>query len=178
MVQNIFFFLLGFGLLSCATGKGTPASPTPTVAVAESADAPRKHSRKALRKKTKANAIIATALSFSGTPYKYGGSTHQGMDCSGLVHVALKENGIAFPRVSYQMAKEGKKIPLRKVQRGDLLYFKVSKGKRRINHMGLVVAVRSKDIQFIHATTSKGVLVSSLRERYWDRAFVKAMRIL
>lgn len=176
MVRNLFFFLLAFSLFSCGVGKGY--SPTPTVTVTESTDTPQKLSRKTLREKAKANAIIASALSFSGTPYKYGGITRRGMDCSGLVHIALKENSIAFPRVSYQMAKEGKKIPLRKVQKGDLLYFKTSKGRRRINHMGLVVAVRDKDIQFIHATTSRGVLVSSLRDSYWGRAFVKAMRIL
>lgn len=176
MARNLFFFLLAFGLFSCGTSKDY--SPTPTVAVTEATDTSRKQSRKALRKRTKANAIITSALSFSGTPYRYGGSTRQGMDCSGLVHIALKENGIAFPRVSYQMAKEGKKVPLRKVRKGDLLYFKTSKGRRRVTHMGLVVAVRGKHIQFIHATSSRGVLVSSLQEGYWNRAFVKAMRIL
>ena len=100
------------------------------------------------------------------------------MDCSGLVYVALLEHGIPFPRTSYQMAQEGQKIDLREVEKGDLLYFKTSKTGKRINHVGLVVEVEGDDIRFIHATTSRGVLVSSIREGYWNHAFVKAMRIL
>ena len=76
------------------------------------------------------------------------------------------------------MAMEGQKIDVDDVQKGDLLYFKTSKSGKRINHVGLVVEVDGDDIRFIHATTSRGVLVSSLREGYWNSAFVKAMRIL
>jgi cell wall-associated NlpC family hydrolase len=100
------------------------------------------------------------------------------MDCSGLVYVSLKENDIMFPRTSYQMALEGQKIGVGNVEKGDLLFFKTSKTGKRINHVGLVVDVDGRDIKFIHATTSRGVLVSSLREGYWNSAFVKAMRIL
>ena len=83
-----------------------------------------------------------------------------------------------FPRTSYQMALEGQKIGVGNVEKGDLLFFKTSKTGKRINHVGLVVDVDGRDIKFIHATTSRGVLVSSLREGYWNSAFVKAMRIL
>ena len=100
------------------------------------------------------------------------------MDCSGLVYVSLKENDIVFPRVSYQMAEEGKRIKVADVQKGDLLFFKTSKGGKRINHVGLVVDVQGDDIKFIHSTTSRGVIVSSLREGFWNYSFVKATRIL
>jgi len=83
-----------------------------------------------------------------------------------------------FPRTSYQMAMEGQKVRVKEVQKGDLLYFQTSKSGKRINHVGLVVDVNGDDIKFIHATTSRGVLVSSLREGYWNSTFVKAMRIL
>src|SRR5690606_20392055 len=130
------------------------------------------------KKNERAEAIISTALDFMGTRYKYAGTTKKGMDCSGLVYVSLQEHGIPFPRTSYQMALEGHKIDLEAVEKGDLLYFKTSKTGKRINHVGLVVEVDGDDIRFIHATTSRGVLVSSLREGYWNHAFVKAMRIL
>lgn len=150
------FFLFAFGLLSCGASKEKSVS----------------------REAAKATAILGTAQSFLGTPYRYGGATRRGMDCSGLVHTALKRNGIPFPRVSYHMAQEGKRIRVAKVQKGDLLYFNTGKSRRRINHVGLVVETGRNTIKFIHATTSQGVLVSSLRETYWKRAFVKAMRIL
>lgn len=154
MALRILFFFFAFSLLSCGASKEKSVS------------------------QEAAKAIATTAQSFLGTPYRYGGATRKGMDCSGLVHTALKRNGISFPRVSYHMAQEGKRVRVAKVQKGDLLYFNTGKSRRRINHVGLVVEVRRNRIKFIHATTSQGVLVSSLRETYWNRAFVKAMRIL
>lgn len=126
----------------------------------------------------KSNAIIKTAMTYNGTPYRYGGTTKKGMDCSGLVYISFKEHGIPLQRVSAKMAKQGKKIKLKEVQKGDLLFFTTSKNRRRINHVGLVVSTRGGDIEFIHSTTSRGVLVSSLSEGYWNYAFDHARRIL
>lgn len=126
----------------------------------------------------KADLIINTAMAYSGVRYKYGGTTKKGMDCSGLLYVSFGENDIPLPRVSSQMADEGKKIKLNKVTKGDLLFFKTSKRGKKINHVGLVVAVDGRDIRFIHATSSRGVIVSSLQEGFWNYAFVKATRVL
>ena len=166
---------------ACGPGKKKRTySKTRTVTVEGSAEdtIPTKESRKEERKNAKAEAIISTALGYSGTRYKYGGITKNGMDCSGLVYVSLKENDILFPRISHEMAQEGERIQVSEVEKGDLLFFKTSKSGKRINHVGLVVDVEGDDIKFIHATTSRGVLISSLREGYWNYAFVKAMRIL
>ncbi len=127
---------------------------------------------------TVADNIINTALTFSGTRYKYGGTTKKGMDCSGLLFVSFGEHDVKLPRVSYHMAEEGKKVKIRNVEKGDLLFFKTRKRARRINHVGMVVAVEGDEIKFIHASTSRGVIVSSLREGYWNHAFVKATRVL
>lgn len=180
MFRKTIILLLFFAVVACGPGKRKRTySKTRTVTVEGSIEdtSPRK-SKKEERINEKAEAIISTAMTFSGTRYKYGGTTKKGMDCSGLVFVSLKENDILFPRTSYQMAMEGQKIDVDDVQKGDLLYFKTSKSGKRINHVGLVVEVDGDDIRFIHATTSRGVLVSSLREGYWKYAFVKAMRIL
>jgi cell wall-associated NlpC family hydrolase len=64
------------------------------------------------------------------------------------------------------------------VTRGDLLFFKIGKKGKNINHVGLVVEVDGEEIKFIHSTSSRGVIVSSLREGYWNYSFVKATRIL
>lgn len=135
-------------------------------------------STKKKRTNKKADNIVAKAMTFSGTRYRFGGTTKKGMDCSGLVYVSLKENDIPFPRVSYQMADEGKRIKLKHVEKGDLLFFKTSKSSKRINHVGLVVDVNGDDIRFIHSTSSRGVIVSSLREGFWNHSFIKATRIL
>jgi cell wall-associated NlpC family hydrolase len=124
-----------------------------------------------------AEAVINTALTFAGVKYKYGGTTKKGMDCSGLLYVSFNSNNIPFPRVSYDMATEGKKISVEEVQKGDLLFFRTTRRGARINHVGLVVDVEEDEIRFIHASTSRGVIVSSLREGYWNEAFVKATRV-
>lgn len=126
----------------------------------------------------KADIIINTALSFSGVRYRFGGTTRKGMDCSGLLYVSFATHDVPLPRASYQMADEGKRIKINNVTKGDLLFFKTSRKGKRINHVGLVVAVEGDDIKFIHSTSSRGVIVSSLREGFWDYAFVKAIRIL
>ncbi len=126
----------------------------------------------------KSEDIIDTALSFSGVRYKYGGTSRKGIDCSGLLYVSFLEHDIYLPRVSFYMANEGKRIDLAEVTKGDLLFFTTSKRRKRINHVGLVVDIEGEDIKFIHATASRGVIVSSLKEGYWNFAFVKATRVL
>jgi cell wall-associated NlpC family hydrolase len=185
MLRKTIILLLFFAITACGPSKKRRTySKTRTVSVEGSTKDtspirdPKKGNKKEGHKNVKANEIISTALSYSGTRYKYGGTTKKGMDCSGLIYVSLKENDIMFPRTSYQMALEGNKIRVNDIEKGDLLFFQTNKTGRRINHVGLVVDVDGNDIKFIHATTSRGVLVSSLREGYWDSAFVKAMRIL
>lgn len=122
--------------------------------------------------------VAENALKFQGTKYKYGGTTKKGMDCSGLVYTSFLEEDIALPRVSRDMAREGKEIKPNDVNIGDLLFFKTGKSARNINHVGLVVDIMPGQILFIHSTTSRGVIVSSLNEGYWNNAFVEARRIL
>ena len=127
---------------------------------------------------SKTRKIISYAKTFKGTRYKYGGTSKKGMDCSGLVYTAFGKEEIKLPRVSRDMAKRGKPISLSKSAKGDLLFFITNKNKKSINHVGLVISVKSGEILFIHSTTSKGVIISSMEERYWKSAFVKARRVI
>ncbi|KGL58855.1 C40 family peptidase [Polaribacter sp. Hel1_85] len=127
---------------------------------------------------TKVDRIVANALKYKGVRYRFGGTTRSGMDCSGIVFVAFGNENIHLPRVSRDMAKKGRKTTLNKVKKGDLLFFRTSNRRRSINHVGLVVSHKNGQIRFVHATTSKGVIVSSLSEKYWKKAFVKATKIL
>ncbi len=100
------------------------------------------------------------------------------MDCSGLIYTSFKKEKIALPRVSRDMAKEGKKISKEKISKGDLVFFKTNKNRNVINHVGLVVESKRGNILFIHSTSSRGVIISSLDEKYWRNAFVGGRRVL
>ena len=128
-------------------------------------------------KVSKPNKIVQNAKHYLGTKYQYGGVTKKGMDCSGLVYTSFKKENIVLPRNSRAMAMQGKTIPLNKVKKGDLLFFITGK-KNRINHVGLVTNRKNKEIFFIHASTKKGVIVSSMQDKYYKNRFVKAKRIL
>jgi len=125
-----------------------------------------------------ASKIINNAKQFEGVKYKYGGTTSKGMDCSGLIYTAFNKENISIPRTSKDMANQGNWVDIKKVEKGDLLFFATKKNSRKINHVGLVVSSRVGHIEFIHSTTSKGVITSSLAERYWYYAFVQARRVL
>ena len=127
---------------------------------------------------SKADKIIAKALQYKGVPYQFGGTTKKGIDCSGIIYLAYGSQNIQVPRVSRDMAKRGKKTSLNNVKKGDLLFFRTHKIRRRINHVGLVISHKKGQIRFVHATSSRGVIVSSLSEKYWKKAFVKAAKIL
>lgn len=125
-----------------------------------------------------ADAIVDYAKTFDGVKYKYGGTTKKGMDCSGLVITAFQKEDISLPRTTSQLAVTGDWIDLKKVQKGDLLFFATKKNSRKVNHVGIVTNANPGFVEFIHSTTSKGVITSLLSEKYWYFAFVQARRIL
>lgn len=125
-----------------------------------------------------AQQIINNAMEFEGVRYRTGGTTKDGMDCSGMVFTTFNIFDISLPRSSYEMAKAGKKIKLSEVKKGDLLFFDNNPRRRRINHVGLVVDVIDGEVKFLHASTQLGVIVSSLNEAYYDKSFVHATRVI
>ena len=157
MKKVLVLFIFSLVLSSCSSSKSTASKSTKPV--------------------SKADRIIANALKYTGVSYKFGGTTSRGMDCSGLVYVSFGEENFQLPRVSRDMAKRGKKISLNRVKKGDLLFFKTSR-RNRINHVGLIISANKGVIRFIHSTTSRGVIVSTLSEKYWKKAFVKATNVL
>lgn len=126
---------------------------------------------------SKASNVVSNALKYQGVRYKFGGTTTSGMDCSGLIYTAFKEENVTLPRVSRDMAKRGKRIATNKAKEGDLVFFKTNKNRNVINHVGLIVTAKN-GIEFIHSSSSKGVIISSLNENYWKSAFVEVRRIL
>ena len=127
---------------------------------------------------SKAGNIVEYAKQFEGVKYKYGGTTKKGMDCSGLIQTSYKSESVLLPRTTKDLSKTGDWIDLKKVQKGDLLFFATKKNSRKVNHVGIVTSINNEDVEFIHASTSKGVMRSKLKNKYWYFAFVQARRVL
>jgi cell wall-associated NlpC family hydrolase len=122
--------------------------------------------------------IVNNAMEFNGVRYRGGGTTKDGMDCSGMVFATFKIFDITLPRSSHEQAKVGTVIDLKETRKGDLLFFKNNRRKSNINHVGLVISNEDGDVKFIHSTLSGGVVVSSMKEAYYDRTYVQANRVL
>ena len=120
--------------------------------------------------------LLDTAFSYLGTPYRHGGVTRKGMDCSGFVSTTFKSISVPLSRSSQEMATQGRKIRLENVQVGDLLFFKTTK-RNRISHVGMVVDIDG-DVKFIHSSSKRGVVISSLSEAYYKKAFRMAKRVM
>jgi len=108
--------------------------------------------------------IVEEALTWLGTPYRYGGADYSGTDCSGLtMKVYLKALGLTIPRNSAQQQKFCKSIKKGALTTGDLLFFATGRDKKKVSHVGLYLG----DGQFIHASASRGVIISNIDERYY-----------
>ncbi len=108
-----------------------------------------------------------------GTPYVLGGQSRKGVDCSGFVQTTFKNRfGINLPRSTKDQANYGKKISLKQVKTGDLVFFKTGRGPHGY-HVGIYV----KEDQFVHASTKGGVIFSSLNSPYWKKAYWQTRRI-
>lgn len=122
------------------------------------------------------NQVIDEAYTYLGTPYRYGGMTRRGIDCSAFVLSVFRESaGINLPRVAAAQAKQGERVDRSDLQKGDLVFFSHGRG---IAHVGIVESIEDGDIKFIHASTSRGVMVSSLNDNYWGPRYRFAKRIL
>ncbi|MCL6258669.1 C40 family peptidase [Aquiflexum sp. TKW24L] len=123
------------------------------------------------------NKVIETARSYRGTPYRYGGTTRSGMDCSALVYHSFYSVGINLPRNSAAQSKEGKKVSGKNFEKGDVLFFATGKKKNQVSHAGIVTDTSKGNIIFIHSSTSLGVTEDNLSQSYWTKAFLFGRRI-
>ncbi len=119
-----------------------------------------------------ADAIIATAKKYIGTPYLWGGTTPSGFDCSGFTQYVFRAHGITLPRTSKQQYTAGTYVSKSNLKPGDLVFFNTDGSG--ISHLGIYIG----NNQFIHSSSSKGVVITSLSNTYWAPRYYGARRVL
>ncbi|MDQ0244819.1 hypothetical protein J2S09_002390 [Bacillus fengqiuensis] len=117
--------------------------------------------------------IVPAAKKYIGVPYKYGGTTASGFDCSGFMQQVFKEVGVQLPRTAAEMYKTGTSVSKSNLQVGDLVFFNTT-GKPA-SHAGIYIGSG----QFIHASSSKGITISNLSDPYyWGPKYIGAKRVV
>ena len=125
----------------------------------------------ALKIETEGQKIADLAKSFIGAPYKYGGASPKGFDCSGLVFYTHGKLGIHTPRTSSQQYQHAKSIKVSKLNSGDLVFFTLN--KKNVSHVGIYIG----NGKFVHAPKSgKRVTINHLHDDYWRPRIVSAGR--
>ncbi len=169
MFRTITLLILGLSLSACA---GTPlpkeAKGRPGLDYEALMAAPTRPVSDARQR------VIATAAQLVGTPYRFGGTTPAGFDCTGyLAYVFRKAAGVALPRTSIEQIQAGAPLTPSQLQPADLVYFRIDRKKDL--HLGLYLG----EGRFIHAPSSGGVVnVQSLETGYWRTRFLGARRVL
>jgi cell wall-associated NlpC family hydrolase len=114
--------------------------------------------------------IVFTALQMVGAPYRFGGESPDGFDCSGLVHFAYRSAGVSVPRTSRDQLKASTPVALTDAVAGDLLFFR----SEDFSHVGIYLG----EGRFVHApSTGRSVSLASFGEAYYRRNFLRAGRM-
>lgn len=171
--QRFFYlFLFIIFLVSCSPSKQ---------AVVNKEDWPVENRRKKvkLNRCGEAGKIIDYAYQWVGVPYKYGGNTPAGFDCSGFVQYVFAHFNYFFPRSTVEQSCTGKKIKQKNIRPGDLVFFKGRDiQKSRVGHVGIVVETYSDNtFKFIHASL-RGVTDDYSDSSYWKIRFLQAGKVL
>ncbi len=115
-----------------------------------------------------------SARSYLGTPYVWGGVTHQGIDCSAFTQNSYGENRVSIPRVSRQQWKTGETIAWKDLREGDLVFFNTMGAG--VSHVGMVMD--GGKLKFMHASSSHGVMQADLNKNYYKARYLGARRIV
>ena len=116
--------------------------------------------------------IVSRAAKYKGVPYVFGGTTPKGFDCSGYVQYVFKDCKAALPRLADEQALKGVFVTQRQLRPGDLVFFTTY--LPGASHVGIYAGSG----QFWSASSSKGVILSSLKDEYWKTRYYGARRVL
>lgn len=116
--------------------------------------------------------LVQTSFAYIGVPYVFGGTTPGGFDCSGYVQYVFAKSGVQLPRLADEQFCVGQAVSYRNLRVGDLVFFTTYAAGA--SHVGIYLG----NDEFINATTSSGVQVSSLNSGYWGSRYIGARRVL
>ena len=126
----------------------------------------------------KADAIISYAKTFLGVPYRYGGSTPSGFDCSGFINYIFGNFGFSLVRTSFGLADLGETIALSNIQPGDLMFFKGSNvNSSVVGHVAMVVEVAPNTLKFIHSANGGVIIENFVTSKYYIQRYIKTKRL-
>lgn len=128
--------------------------------------------RSSLGRQTLGDQIISTAKKYIGVRYRYGGNNANGFDCSGYTQFIYKHHNISLPRSSRDQAAIGTKLSKSELQTGDLVVFS-NTYRKGPSHVGIYI----NNGQFIHASTSRGVIIDDLDAPYYAKHFSYGRRV-
>ncbi|MGC8402118.1 NlpC/P60 family protein [Enterobacter mori] len=115
--------------------------------------------------------ILDQYQKWKGTHYQWGGTTHRGVDCSALMqHLFSDAAHLELPRTTSEQIHRGVQVAQYRLKAGDLVFFQTGPNRK---HVGVYIG----DSQFIHASSSQGVTVSTLTDNYWQEHFITARRV-
>lgn len=116
--------------------------------------------------------IVNTAKQYIGVPYVWGGTSPKGFDCSGFVQYVFAKHGVSLPRTSSQQWGVGSPVSRDALRAGDLVFFNTN--GQGVSHVGIYIG----NGQFIHASSSRGIMISELSNSYWSPRYVGAKQVL
>lgn len=162
LMRTTLIFAAGALLLSaCHSTRKSAVRTEPTTAAVWQAE---KRGTEQRVERKEAGRLEKEARRWLGTPYKYGGQTRKGTDCSGMVMTVFEEvTGIKLPRDSRSQQEFCIPVTKKELSAGDLVFFSSSKSNARVSHVGLYIG----NGEFIHASSSRGVIISRLDEPYY-----------
>lgn len=165
----ILLILSGCGIFKKKSSSSPPRSDPPkTTSLSE------KYS-KIIGQRVTNEALYREIDQWIGTPYTYGGKTKSGIDCSNFVCQILKQvyqKPAGFYLPSAKLAEQGQKINSSQAEEGDLVFFSINSNSK-VSHVGVYLA----NNKFVHASTSRGVMISSLQEEYYKKRFLYLRRV-
>lgn len=128
------------------------------------------------------DSIVTYAQEFLGTPYKWGGSSTSGFDCTGFVHYVFKNFGIVVSRASSGYENFGEEVPFNSAQSGDIMLFTGTNSSiRKVGHAGIVLRNKEGVVDFIHSSSSKkhwGVTITRYNESGYEKRFLKTINVI
>jgi probable lipoprotein NlpC len=139
---------------------------------------PAEAQRKKKKRQAQLNTVVVTAKTYIGTPYRFGGNTKSGIDCSGLIHNSYAAAGIKIPRTAKEQSKYGKSKGWNEIRTGDVVTFKFKEKREKWWHSGIVTRVSGDQVKFVHASTSRGVVEDNLMSDYYKKNVKRIRRII